>query len=113
LYKRTHSTPLNFIGFYGNYRLEASYKLAPSIDIGGYFGATGIRNLTYFSSESLGGTQGYFYGVNGYYHFSDLIFKGRDTWFDFYLKGKTGGYSVMNAGENAYSTSLDMGFTLH
>ena len=107
-----------------NLRLELDYNLSKFISLGTYIGYGQLIEESYSSppSETQLVAQGYFYGINAYYHFSPLFLKpASQTKFDLYLKGRVGGVTSkfessyideFEIEEDGYFTRFDYGIYL-
>ena len=109
-----------------NLRLDLDYNLSKFISLGTYIGYGQSIEESYSSPPSEDEpqlvAQGYFYGMNAYYHFSPHFLKpAAQTKFDLYLKGKVGGVTSkiessyvdeFNLEEDGYFTRFDYGVYL-
>jgi len=105
---------LNYSGTKGNLRVDFDYNLNKFIGLGCYIGYAQFKTVSY--SEPPSDThiygEGYYYGINAYYHFSPLFLKSEtQSKFDLYLKGKIGGIST-KLENNTTNTRFDYGVYL-
>lgn len=84
-----------YTGSYGNYSLSYNYSLTDNLEVGAYFGYMGLFQYYYIPDyKTVSNTL--FYGLNAYYHFSQYFSNNSSPKLDLYLKGKIGGFSILN-----------------
>jgi hypothetical protein len=104
-----NSNFLSYKNTRANLRLELDYNLSKFISLGTYIGYGQSIEESYSSlpSETKLVAQGYFYGINAYYHFSPHFLKpAAQTKFDLYLKGRLGG--ITSKFESSYVDEFEL-----